>query len=218
MPRILLFLFLSGLTFGFGPCLASCGPVILSYIAGTKKSAKDGLLVYLVFSAARVCVYLALGLLVFFFGRLFLDEALAGFSKIILMGGGIFIAAIGAVTLLGKGFGFRACGFLERNILEKDKKSIFLLGIIIGLLPCAPLLGILAYIMLVSKTWGESLFYAFTFGIGTLVSPLVLLSMFAGFIPKYFVEKKQVLGRILSVVCGLILIILGIQLLMRRGF
>ena len=53
MPIVITF-FLLGLSFGSGPCLAACGPLLISYIAGTGKKFKDSVVTYLIFSSARI--------------------------------------------------------------------------------------------------------------------------------------------------------------------
>lgn len=215
MNKIVISLFILGLSFGSGPCLASCGPVLISYIVGTKKNVSKGLVAYVLFSLARMFVYIILGMLVFFLGKLALERFAGSFSKYIFMIGGSFVILMGLLMALGKRMEFRACQFLKKNIVEQDKKSLIILGLIIGLLPCAPLLAIFSYTGLVSKSWLHSLIYNFSFGIGTTVSPLILLVIFAGLIPKLFIAKKEVYGRIFNLACGSLIVFLGFQLISR---
>ena len=215
MIKIILSLFLLGLSFGCGPCIAACGPILISYVVGTKKNIFKGLDVYILFSLARIFVYVVLSLVVFFLGRFTLDRLLGSFSKYIFIVGGAFIVLVGILTALGKRLEFKPWQFLQRNIIECDKKSIVLLGLIIGLLPCAPLLATLSYVGLISKTWTNSLLYSLYFGIGTFVSPLILLTMLAGSIPTFLVDKKESYHKIFSFICGLIIIFLGLELIGR---
>ncbi len=154
-----------------------------------------------------------LSLLFFFLGRVFLEKLLGDFSKYIFILGGSFIIIVGVLVSLGKRLEFRPWQFLQKNIVERDKKSIIIIGLIIGLLPCAPFLAILSYIGLVSKTWVESLWYVLAFGLGTLVSPLVLLTLLAGLISYRLQNKKYY--QIFSFICGSIIIFLGIQLVIK---
>jgi len=73
---------------------------------------------------------------------------------------------------------------------------------------------VFSYIILVSRGWPEALFYSFSFGIGTFVSPLIFLVIAAGLIPKYLIGSKY--ERVFSLICGLVIIFLGMQLA-RRG-
>jgi sulfite exporter TauE/SafE len=215
MFKIALGLFISGLLFGSGPCIASCGPILISYIAGTKTNLLKGLKDYILFSLARISVYIILGLIIFFLGSFTLQRLLGDYSKYIFILGGSFIILIGLLMVLGKRLEFRFLRFFHKNILERDKKSMILLGAVIGFLPCAPLLAILSYTGLVSKSWIDSSLYNFSFGIGTFVSPLILLAMLAGLIPRFLAKEKAAYSRIFSLICGLVIIFFGVQLIIR---
>src|SRR4030042_6845487 len=161
MNKIIISLFLTGLLFGSGPCLASCGPFLITYIAGTKKDIPKSISTYILFSLARISVYVGLGLMIFFLGRFAIEKLLGGIYKYVLISGGGFIIMIGLLLALGKKLEFH---FWQRNILERDKKSIFLVGLAIGLLPCAPLLSVLAYVGLISRDWLSAMLYSLSFG------------------------------------------------------
>lgn len=195
--------------------MASCGPFLIAYIAGAKKNVAKGIMVYVLFSLARILVYVVLGLAVFFLSRFAVERLLGDLSRYIFILGGAFIIIIGIFLAFGKSLELNFWQFLHKNILEHDKKSIFTTGLIIGLLPCAPLLAILSYVGLVSRTWLSSLLYSLSFGIGTFVSPLILLTILAGIIPRLFLQKKAIYSSIFSLICGLTIIFLGIQLILR---
>lgn len=205
MVKTLITLFLLGFSFGFGPCLASCGPILIVYLAGTKKNVRKSITGYLLFSLSRISAYLVLGLLVFFAGRVAASRLLGDFSRYIFILGGGFIVAIGALMMSG------------RRIELKGWNNLPLLGLIIGLLPCAPLLAIFSYLGLISRAWWQSLLYGLSFGLGTLLSPLLLLAGFTGLIPRFWQNKKDNYDKIFIFLCGLIIVFLGLQL-MRRAF
>lgn len=215
MNKLLLSLFVLGFSFGSGPCLASCGPVLISYIAGTHKNIARGVTTYLLFSLARVSAYLFFGILVSILGRFLVENWMSEFSRYIYLFGGIFIVLIGILMALGNKFEIGLCKFLNKFMLQQDKKSILTLGLIIGLLPCAPLLVIFSYIGLISKSWIQGLLYSLSFGIGTIISPLLLLAAFAGFIPQILLKSKALYSRIFNFSCAIIIIFLGIQLIYR---
>jgi len=215
MNKIIISLFLTGLLFGSGPCIASCGPFLIAYIAGAKKNISKGIMVYILFSSARIFVYVVLGLVIFFLSRFAIERLLGGLYKYVLILGGGFIIIIGLFLAFGKRLEFKFCRSLHKNLLERDKKSIFTVGLIIGFLPCAPLLSILSYVGLISRTWLASLLYSLSFGIGTFASPLILLTILAGIVPRLFLEKKAIYYSIFSFICGSTIIFLGIQLILR---
>jgi sulfite exporter TauE/SafE len=197
-------LFILGVSFGAGPCLASCGPLVLCYIAGSGKNTLKALISYTLFSLARISVYIVLALLLYFLGQVVLARFMSGFSKAVFVAGGIFIILVGIFLGLGKK-------------LKYDRGSILTLGLVTGLVPCAPLLSILFYTALIAKSWLASVFYALAFGIGTFLSPLILLVLLAGRLPAFLPKDKELYRRIFNLICGAITIFLGLQLI-RRAF
>lgn len=206
-----------GLQFGVGPCVASCGPILASYIAGTKKGIFEGFRVYLVFSLARISVYLALSSVIFWLGSFALERFFGEYARYIIILGGIFIIIVGIFVALGKKFKSGICRFMQRNILENDPKSVIILGLIAGITPCAPLIAALSFVGFISKTWSQSLLYGLSFGIGTFISPLIFLSMFAGFISKIIKDKDILYARVFNLACAGMIVFLGIKLL-RKAF
>lgn len=196
--------FLLGFTFGSGLCLASCGPILISYLASARKNPLKSFLYYVLFSLSRVSVYIILSLLIFFLGKLIVGSFMEHFSRYVLLLGGGFIVLIGALTALGKSWKYH-------------KHNIVIMGLVIGLLPCAPLIAVLSYIALVAKTWMHSLIYSILFGIGTFLSPLIILTMLTGFVSRVLPDKEKSVSKIFGYICGFILVFLGLQL-MGRGF
>ncbi len=215
MNEIAFSFFVLGMSFGAGPCMASCGPLLISYITGTGKGAIKGLKVYLLFSFVRISVYLALGLLVFLAGKFLMERFIHGYSRYLFIFGGIFLMLIGGLVALDKKSPLKFCGFLREHMLARDNKSVVVFGLLAGLLPCAPLLAVFSYIILVSRSGFEALLYSFSFGIGTFLSPLLFLTVAAGFIPRLLVGSRY--ERAFSLICGLLIIFLGLQLV-RSGF
>lgn len=214
--KIALSLFFSGLLFGSGPCIASCGPLLVSFIAGTGKSPLKGLYSYVLFSLSRVTAYEILSLLVFFSGTLGAQNFQASHAKYILILGGGYCVLVGLLMLSGLSKEPHFYSVLKNKLLERGNKSILVMGFIVGLLPCGPLFAVFSYTGLIAKAWPESLVYAFIFGLGTFLSPLIILSVAAGGISR-ILPKKPLFQRALSGLCGIVIVILGI-LLFRRAF
>jgi sulfite exporter TauE/SafE len=206
--------FVLGLALGSGPCLAGCGPLFLTYVAGSGKGVSKSIKAYLLFSASRIFVYLALGLLFFVFGRLVFAK-LGYFLKFILSGAGFFVILLGVLMALGKEVNYAGCAFLRKHIFEKDIKSIILLGLFAGLLPCAPLITMLTFTGLAAKSALNNLLYSFSFGLGTAVSPLIILAALTGLLPNFLNKVKAKYIMVFNLICGLIMVALGIQLIWR---
>ncbi|MFA5177156.1 MAG: sulfite exporter TauE/SafE family protein [Candidatus Omnitrophota bacterium] len=204
--------FILGLSFGWGPCLASCGPLLLAYVAGTQKNVFKGLVAYVIFSLSRVSVYLVLGALFFSLGRL-IFERLSFFYGPILITAGVFVVLLGALMSLGKSISLAPCKFLHRNIVEKDSKSLVILGLVIGILPCAPLVTILTYAGLTSQNAWENLLYILAFSLGTCLSPLLIFVALAGLLPAFLKNTENNYVKLFNIICGLIIMFMGLQLI-----
>jgi sulfite exporter TauE/SafE len=214
MNSIIAGVFLSGLFLGSGPCLASCGPLMVSYITGTNKNVRQSIAAYLVFSLSRTAVYAILGLLFFQFGQMAAEELFGSYRGYIFTAAGIFISITGLLVALGKGAHNRLCDRLSGELIRKDNKTMALIGLVTGVSPCLPLLSVLSYIGLVSKSWQASLLYGFLFGLGTTFSVLFILAISCGLLPGFFQARPRILSMI-NRVCGLILVALGLQIILR---
>ena len=207
-------LFLTGIFLGVGPCLLSCGPLLVSYIAATKQNMLGGLKTYIVFSVTRMAVYIAFGALAGFFGEMVLQRVLGSFSlKIAFFIFGLFLFLLGLLLAIEKfSVGQKYCGLIHRHLGSKDTKNIVIFGLIISFAPCLPLVAVLGYIALISDTWQKGIVYMCSFGLGTVISPMIFLSMGAGWLSNVIKSRQWVL-RIVKVVCGIILAYLGITLM-----
>lgn len=205
-------LFVTGLFMGLGPCLAFCGPILFPYIAGSKKSWLGGLKDILIFSASRVVIYAILGLLASNIGY-FLTGVISSpkFNLIKYLGAGIFVLLLGIIMILGR-TKFFFCRLLHRETIEKSTKSMVLLGILIGLAPCLPLLGTLSIIAGLAKGPLVGAFWGFSFGLGTVISPLIILALVAGGLGK-LLSLKPILHQVASRLCGCFLVYFGIRLI-----
>lgn len=214
MFKLIFSSFLFGLSLGLGPCLVSCGPLVISYIAGTRKNIAQSICAYLLFSLSRIIVYLGLGLAVFLLGRLAAESFFSQALRYLFIFGGIFILAVGLFMVFGKSLDFKFCRRAENLLCFGQAKTIFIFGLIMGIMPCLPLVSVLSYLGLISKTWIAALVYILSFGIGTIISPLLILAASAGLIPV-FLKNKDSIYRIFSAVCGLVICFLGLRLLLR---
>jgi len=212
--KIYLYLFITGLALSWGPCFLFCAPIVFPYIVGTQKGWRGGLRLSLAFSAARIVSYVVLSLISAGFGqyliRSFYETEKA---RIIYLATGAFICSLGIMVVLGKSLHLRFCAPF-RNTEPKGIKEMALLGIMVGFAPCLPLFGVLAYIAFQAQNVLHGGLLGLTFGIGTVISPLILLGPLAGAIPA-FLAKRPLIGKVLNRICGLILIYLGIEMFMR---
>ena len=206
--------FIIGISVSFGPCLAFCSPLILPYIAATRRGWKEGLVAILTFSFAQLVIYVLLGLLAAQLGNL-LTEWLHQFEYIFFIVGGLFISLIGFLIILGKDYHHHLCQALRRHTLDNNLKGPIMFGLIVGILPCLPLLGVLAYIALKTQNLWQGAFYGLIFGIGKLISPIILLGVLSSTLPERLIKNNKVYN-LFSRICGFILFFIGVNIALSK--
>ena len=105
------------------------------------------------------------------------------------------------------------CTFMRKKAANYG--GLFILGFIIGMFPCAPLLALLFEISLISNGALAGLFYALFFGLGTLISGLIVIGSVTGIFTrlpaKIFSSKRSNL--IFRIICALLLMSMGLGLI-----
>jgi sulfite exporter TauE/SafE len=200
----IIYLTVQGFLFGYGPCLATCAPVLLPYV-GTKKTWKEGFFAALSFSLGRLAVYVVLGGLFGYFGafimKYYYSTGMFHYLKAVLS---LILIVIGITVVLGKNFNVKFCGAGEGNMA--------VLGMLVGISPCAPLIGILLEIALLSDNFFAGFAYSFFFGIGTVLSPMLLI---AAVIPMIGGRFNQKVFRIFTYLCGSMMVLAGMYILLK---
>jgi len=215
MKENLYYLFVSGLILGSGPCLSLCAPVLVSYTAIHKETLKDSFLSYLIFSSSKLLGYCILGVLCTFGVKIIASPLGAKYLNLIYLIIGCFIILIGITTIFYRGNSFNPlCSWIHKGNI----RNVGILGLLIGLAPCLPLLGILNYIVLISDSFFSAIGFCIVFGLGTIVSPLFLMVMLSGRFAEAL-SKNDKLKIIIRILCGGIIIFLGgkiiLQILLR---
>jgi len=162
-------------------------------------------------------MYIVLSLCVFFVGHSGLELLIVEYANYVYILAGFFLMIIGVYFVLGKRMEIKPFNLLYQRIVKGDKKNVVLLGIAYGILPCAPFLGVLSYIGLVSKNWMDNILYAIVFGLGTFASPLLLVTLAVGVVPGVIKNKNGLVAKIVRISCGIIVLYMGAQLV-RRAF
>ncbi len=212
MNESLYYLFLSGLILGSGPCLGFCAPILISFTASYKPSLKGALISYLSFSSAKLVSYMVIGVLCGVFSGILKSGFFASYLNIVNITLGFFVLLIGVLTIISKEpLSSKCCAFLSKGNL----RSAGILGFLAGFSPCLPLLGILNYIIIISHSPLEGLFYAFIFGLGTSISPAILLVGLSGKLFGNFSSSNKIRA-LIRIVSSLILIYLGAGIILQR--
>ena len=201
----------AGFGMGWGPCLALSGPILLPYIAATKGGWREGLRVSAMFSLGRLLGLAILGGLAsvaFASINRFFPPHRSGYLYLVMA---IFILLVGVLIVLGKGFELPLHRTFKEHIMGRGAVTAPLLGFLIGISPCVPLVAILTYIACTVTNILQGVAYALCFGIGTIV-PVMILGPLVGFLPEKIFKSPAHL-RVFRMVCGVILILFGLQLL-----
>jgi sulfite exporter TauE/SafE len=209
MKESLYYLFVSGLILGSGPCLAFCAPILTGFVAIYKPSLKKALISYLSFSSAKLVSYIIIGAACGAFSGLLKSSFFMSYLNIINIALGVFVLLIGILTFVSKEpLSSKCCFFLAKG----DLTNASILGLLAGFSPCLPLLGILNYIIIISRSPWDGLFYAFIFGLGTSISPVILLVGLSGKLAGNFSNCNKI-KILIKIVSSLLLIYLGARII-----
>lgn len=212
--RVFADIFIMGIVLGWGPCLYFCAPILFPFIAATQSGWLKGLKAVILFSLSRTISHVILAIIATAFGQLVIDRFYSKIGTNIYFVMPLFILFLGIALLLGRSPHLRFCQIFSKYTTSQSWKSFILLGLLIGFSPCITLLGVLAYISAVSQDLLYGAFLGLCFGLGTSLSPLILIGILSGGLPKLIFRREKFLG-IFNRICGLFLIYLGLQLVVR---
>ena len=216
-PLIYLQLFGIGLSFGIsGPCLLSCTPFFIAYFAGKKLKWSQGLIEALIFLAARLFAYLILGYLAGLSAILLRQFSGSVFILFLKPLCGFIIVLLGVLILFARGPACRQHLFLTNKVFTFG--SLFTLGFMMGILPCAPLLALLFEITIISKTAFQGVFCALSFGLGTFISGFIIIAGLSGIISWFPAKilKSNLSLLTFRIICASLLILLGLGLILSK--
>ena len=208
--------FAGGLLYGLAVCTAACVPYIASYIAGIGAGFRRGTVVTLIFNSGRITAYALIGCLVGLFSGLFRlalsSTAISPFQIYSSITFSIVTMIIGVSVLLKLRSPCECNLPNSKTPVEQVKAGrfgfdfgAFSLGLSRGLILCPPLVALLIYSLPFSTPIG-SVGLAVLFGLGTALSPMLLLGGATG----WLLNKAPLLRKWISIGGAGILIVLGI--------
>jgi sulfite exporter TauE/SafE len=206
-----------GLLYGVAVCTASCLPIVGSYIAGVGSGFAKSVKITLIFNSGRVLAYALIGALIGLFGgllRFFVSNAaISPFQMYSSLAFGIVTIIIGTMVILKARKSSCNCNVQNGKdafVAGKPSKygvdfGAFFLGLTRGLIICPPLMALLIYSLSFSNAVG-SISIAVLFGLGTTLSPILLL----GGVTGWLLNKAPLFRKWVSIAGGAILIVLGV--------
>jgi len=213
IPNPYLESFTVGLLYGLVFCTSACLPYIASYIAGIGAGFRKGIIVTLIYNSGRITAYALIGALIGAFSgmiRLFVSEAaMSPFQEYSSYAFSIVTIAIGISILLKNRSPPCNCNLEGNKSLEVKKHArfdvrAFSLGLSRGLIICPPLVMLLLYSVPFAAPI-DTFAMAVLFGLGTAVSPLLLL----GGVTGWLLNKAPLFRKWISTIGAAILILLG---------
>jgi len=208
--------FAGGLLYGLAVCTASCLPILAGYIAGVGSGFKKSVKLTFIFNSGRILAYAVIGAIIGLFGgllRFFVtDTAISPFQVYSSLGFGVVTIIIGGWLLYKARKPSCDCSnHSSSNKIVMGKVGrygvdfgAFSLGLTRGLVICPPLVALLAYSLPFSNPLG-SVGIAVLFGLGTALSPILLL----GGVTGWLLSKAPMFRKWISIGGGVILIALG---------
>lgn len=202
-------------------CGTGCSPTINMFIAtytmGNFNSFKKAIVGFLHFFLGKMTAVIGLAVLSSVLGSSIINKSgrIYGFDttfvldvSLILMGSFILIKSfLDRKREQGCSVCDKSCSREKSKLMKKGRMPIFLIGAAYGITPCAPLVMIL--VLVSSMNPARAVFYSGIFGAASMVSPLVLLAVFAGLlsskmhkdIPQY-IDAFKIVSCVLFVVIG----------------
>ncbi len=195
-------IFLLGLFYGFTVCSISCFPLLATYIIATKDSFKGGFYSCIVFFVARLLGYITVGIL----------SAIGGIALQHYINQNILYGIAGVIFIwIGIELLWRAkprCCSKSCQRKFSNNWQVFTFGYITGVTPCLPYMGVMSLVASSgSITFGVIATTAF--GIGNMISPLLILSGGLGWLVGMIAEKTAKFPNLLRKVNGVFVMLMG---------
>jgi thiol:disulfide interchange protein DsbD len=206
-----------GFLYGLAFCTATCLPYVASYIAGINAGFRKGVAVTAIFNLGRITAYALIGAAIGALKLVADTSAASTFQKYSSLAFGAVSIAIGIMILFQKApqcSGTCAAANLPQKTSTKWRDRFdfraYTLGLSRGLILCPPLLALLAYAAAFAAPV-DSFFLAVLFGVGTSLSPILVLGGATG----WLLSKAPLFRKWISRVGAAALIIMGIVALVQ---
>jgi sulfite exporter TauE/SafE len=207
--------FIVGVIYGLTYCTSSCLPYLAGYIAGVGAGFRRGTVITLTFNLGRVVAYTIIGCIVAIisgaFGYFITESSLAPIQQYSVYAFAAVTIAIGVILLLKTRKG-QHCEIKEQtpsslptSKLRRFDLGAFSLGLSRGLVLCPPLVVLLLDSAVFAAPI-NSVFVTVLFGVGTTLSPILILGGATG----WLLNKAPLLRKWIAIGGAIILIILGI--------
>lgn len=198
-------LFLIGAVYGFTTCSLTCLPYLAPYMMGVGGGFKGGMQSSLFFVFGKVATYAAVSGAAAMLGHELIKRNQSSVKGFI----GMSLVVVGLLLFFGSDAGCKP-NPLSRLIHAASGKRphLFVLGILTSLIPCVPLTSLL---LLSAKSGSAAvgISYGLVFGMGLVLSPLILAGGFFAFISERIRVEMPDLRGMLRKASALVLVVAG---------
>ncbi|XES77416.1 MAG: sulfite exporter TauE/SafE family protein [Candidatus Bathyarchaeia archaeon] len=201
-----------GLLYGVAFCTSTCLPYVASYIAGINAGFRKGISVTVMFNLGRITAYAIIGAAIGALNLLVNDSLLSSFQTYSSTAFSIITIGIGVTLLLRKKP--QGCSNCTAKATPNETSGklrsrfdirAYTLGLSRGLVLCTPLMALLAYSLTFASPF-DSFALAVLFGVGTSLSPILLIGGATG----WLLNKAPLFRVWISRLGAVALIILGV--------
>jgi sulfite exporter TauE/SafE len=204
-----------GMLYGLTFCTSVCLPYIISYIAGIGAGFRKGVMVTSIYNSGRVTAYALIGALTGLFKNLVSDTFFLSYQNYSPIAFGVAIILIGTSIFLRKESSTNTCNVekhahfgIPKKFRQKFDIRAFFMGFTRGLVLCPPLVALLLAALTLPQI--NTIFLAVLFGLGTAISPLLILGGATG----WLLNKAPLFSRWISKIGAVILVLLGLNMLL----
>ncbi len=205
----------TGCFFGFTICSFSCVPIVCTLVMGTRRGFKNGCVSAMTFAAGRTAGYTLAGMLCGLTGmaaeKLFEQQHILIAAGVLFLFTGISLAFFPGKKKCASSSCAAGCGSAVSIEHKNPKLRLSSIGLITGIMPCAPYTTVMA----AAAASGSMLIgglSAFCFGLGTCISPLLVIGGGAGWFSKKIIEKTPNTDVTIRRIAGLVIVLMGIRM------
>ena len=201
-----------GLLYGLTFCASSCLPYIISYIAGIGAGFKQGVIVTTIYNGGRIVAYAIIGIIVSLISATISQDFFSAYQQYSAIAFSAITVLIGATILMKKQNSSCDCKeqkldrFGIAKLTDRFDLKAFFMGFSRGFILCPPLVALLVYAA-ISQI--NPAVMAVLFGVGTSISPLLILGGATG----WLLNKAPMFTKWLSKIGGITLVLMGVSVL-----
>lgn len=209
MENITLFsLFIIGLSYGATACMFSCMPFLAPLLLSNSRNLKEAVKIVLPFSLGRIFTYTIIAMVALSSSVLI---------KSILNDNTIFQIILGFFTILmGLFLLFRvikkeksSCSTQTNTTQPKGVVGLFIIGAMVSLNPCAPILTLIT-LSANSSTLTNAILFGVSFGVGAVLVPFMFYTFFVSNIIRGLLEQFRNYVKFVEYFAAFLLIGVGV--------